>query len=117
MTALLAGFLLIALAWTSVVAGLGSYNEAVLKAGNAADAAALAAMQEQVTGGDPRQAASEYAAANGAKLVGFRSDGESVTVTVRKSAGGEIAGFADVAIPAAVVSGKAELKDFDDREF
>lgn len=63
------------------VIDMGVVVKARAKAHNAADAAALAAAQELVGGGDPSAAAVKYAAMNGAEVTGLSFGSESVTVT------------------------------------
>lgn len=63
------------------VVDMGVVVMARAKAHNAADAAALAAVQELVGGGDPASAAAKYAAMNNAKVNGLSFENDSVTVT------------------------------------
>jgi Flp pilus assembly protein TadG len=114
----LAAYVMIAvLLFIPALADIGSYSRTRADAQNAADSAALAALQEIVTGGDPDSAAAAYAADNGAGIVSIKVSDKSVIVTVEKDCGLQMAGRFGIAVRPVRASGKAELKDYDDKEY
>lgn len=113
-----AGFMLITvLLFIPALADIGSYSRTRADAQNAADSAALAAVQEIVTGGDPKQAAAVYAADNGTGISSVRVADRWVIVTVEKECKLDLTDRLGISVAPVRASGKAELKDFDEPDY
>lgn len=89
------------------LADIGAYSRARADAQIAADSAALAAVQEVATGGDPAAAATYYAAKNGSGIAKIEVAERWVIVSVRN----------ETSLGTVRASGKAELKDYDDSDY
>ncbi len=99
------------------VIDMGIVVRARAKAHNAADAAALAAAQELVGGGNLSDAAAKYAALNGAKVSGISFGQDSVTVTASVDCRPAFIDRFGIEIGQVRGQGKAELKDVSDLDY
>jgi Flp pilus assembly protein TadG len=93
------------------VIDMGAVVWARAKAHSAADAAALAAAQELINGGDPAAAAGKYAALNGAEVTGLALMRESVTVTASVDCRLAFVNSLGIEVSPVRGQGKAELAD------
>ncbi|MFA5866938.1 MAG: Rv3654c family TadE-like protein [Actinomycetota bacterium] len=93
------------------VIDMGAVVMARAKAHNAADAAALAAAQELVSGGNPSAAAAKYAGLNGADVAGLVLEQESVTITASVDCRLTFVDKFGIKIGPVRGQGKAELKN------
>jgi secretion/DNA translocation related TadE-like protein len=96
---------------------MGAVIKARATAHNAADAAALAAAQELVTGGSPSAVAAEYAAANGAEITELSLAKESVTVAVSVDCRLVFIDRFGIKVGPVRGQGKAELIDVADLDY
>ncbi len=96
---------------------MGAVVTARSKAHNAADAAALAAAQELVGGGDPSAAAAKYAGLNGADVAGLEVGQESVTVTASVACRLTFVDRFGIKVGPVRGRGKAELKNVDGLDY
>lgn len=116
-TLLVAMSMFLLLALIPALLDMGAVVTARAQAQNAADAAALAAAQELVTGGDPTNAAHVYASRNDAIVTGVEVSGDSVTVTTSKECRLLWSGRLGIMVGPVRGKGKAELKDFNDPDY
>lgn len=114
---LMAAMLAVLLVFVPAVLDLGSFTMARAKAHNAADAAALAAAQELVGGGDPASAASEYAVKNDATVAGLIIGSDSVIVTAAVESPRYYVSRIGISPGRVIGRGKAELKDVRDLDY
>ncbi len=108
---LIVGAMSVLLLMVPAVIDMGIVVKARAKAHNVADAAALAAAQELVNGGDPSGAAAAYAGMNGAEVAGVSLDKESVTVTASVDCRPAFLDRFGIRIGPVRGQGKAELKN------
>lgn len=117
MSAFAAFILITVMLLVPALADIGSYSRARADAQNAADSAALAAVQEIVLGGSPREAATVYAADNGAGVSSVQVADNWVIVTVEKDCNLGFSSRFGIDVGPVRASGKAELKDFDEPDY
>lgn len=117
MSAFVAAMLIMVMLFVPALADIATYSRARADAQNAADAAALAAVQEVVTGGDPRKAAAAYAGDNGACISTVSIADRWVVVTVEKECNMDLTDRLGIEIAPVSASGKAEIKDYDEPEY
>lgn len=117
MSSLVACFLVIALLFVPALADIGAVNRARAQAQNAADAAALAAAQEMVRGGDPAAAARSYVDNNGGKLCSVVTEDRAVIVSVEEPCSTILAKRLGIGVGPVCGRGKAELKETDEPEY
>lgn len=96
---------------------MGAITTARARAHNAADAAALAAAQEIIRGGDVRNVADKYASLNGARLMAVNIDEESATVAVTVDPGRLYVERLGITVNPVPGRGKAELIGFGDIDY
>jgi len=114
MSALLSVCLSLTLVFVPVLVDVGIVYRARAQAENIADAAALAAAQEIVRGGDPAAAAHTYAAHNGGRLVAVLVEDKAVVVTAEEPCTTLLAARLGMGVGPARGRGKAELKEIDE---
>jgi secretion/DNA translocation related TadE-like protein len=100
-----------------LVVDMGAIVKARGRAHNAADAAALAAAQELVAGGNPSAAAAEYAAKNNADVTGLSIGVDSVTVSVDADFRLTLADKFGIKLGPVSGQGKAELLDVEELDY
>lgn len=98
-------------------ADLGAIVTARARAHNAADAAALAAVQEIARGGDAPDTAGNYASLNGAVLTTLSFDSKSATVSVTVDPGRLSVERLGIHVGSIQGRGKAELIGLGDKDY
>lgn len=117
MSAFVAAMLITIMLFVPALADVAAYSRMRADAQNAADAAALAAVQEVVRGGDPRNAAVAYAGDNGACISAVTVADRWVVVTVEKECNMDLADRLGIEIVPIRAAGKAEIKDYDEPNY
>lgn len=116
-TILTLAFVALLLLFVPVIIDVGLLLDTHVQLQNAADAAALAAMQEFFLGGSHGAAAQTYARLNGAQLVDLKVFTDSVIAKTQKVPRLIFVPHFGVKIPELSAVGKAELKDVQDQDY
>jgi uncharacterized membrane protein len=110
-------FVALLLLFVPVIIDTGILLNTHVQLQNAADAAALAAMQEFFLGGSYQTAAQTYARLNGTQLVDLKVFTDSVIAKTRKAPPLIFVNHFGIRVPDLTALGKAELKDVEDQTY